>query len=339
MENRRKFYTGGLWVKHTIGDRYEKICWALDAYNNGFLDEDELKFIIKNGFVSKIYISEGVVKKYKPSDFGTQANLFNEILKGKNNVLGTDVFDICKAVESRGKAYNTKEIIIEHVVPAKVYLGDVKEKYAHNMFTFEYFKKVFDAVSICLVTKKEDKKLGIKRRNSKGKGEYTLVSNMPEGREDNFIDVPFARYDDKLGGAGIEIHGWRILNGIPFKEVNNTIFFESDEEFEDFCVAPYATIKQSENGTNYRAGDYSDIYKECVKEGKLFVIKDRNSKVYKRQAVTKRVPLNDPNSPARRETVLVQLKVQNMKQWYPLMEKMLKKKEKRANDELSDTNS
>ena len=55
---------------------------------------------------------------------------------------------------------------------------------------------------------------------------------------------------------------------------------------------------------------------------------DINSKVYKRKAVTKRVPLNDPNSPTRRETVPVQLKVQNMKQWYPLMEKMLKKKEK-----------
>ena len=309
MENRRKFYTGGLWANHTIEERYEKICRALDAYKNGILDEDDLKFIIKNGFVSKIYISDGVMKKYKSSDFGAQEGVYNDILSGKNAVLGTNVFDICKAVESRGKA---KGIIIEHVVPAKVYLGDVKEKYAHNMFTFEYFKKVFDAVSICLVTKKEDKKLGVKRRNSKGKGEYTLVSNMPEGREDNFIDVPFARYDDKLGGAGIEIHGWRILNGIPFKEVNNTIFFESDEEFEDFCVAPYATIKQSENGTNYRAGDYSDIYKECVKEGKLFVIKDRNSKVYKRQAVTKRVPLNDPNSPARRETVLVQLKVQNI---------------------------
>jgi hypothetical protein len=126
---------------------------------------------------------------------------------------------------------------------------------------------------------------------------------------------------------------------MKMETIDNIIYFESDEEFEDFCVAPYATIKQSENGTNYCAGDYSDIYKECVKEGKLFVIKDRNSKVYKRQAVTKRVPLNDPNSPARRETVLVQLKVQNMKQWYPLMEKMLKKKEKRANDELSDTNS
>jgi hypothetical protein len=213
MENRRKFYTGGLWAKHTIGDRYKNICWALDAYNNGFLDEDELKFIIKNGFVSKIYISEGVVKKYKPSDFGAQDVWYKEILKGNNAVLGTNVFDICKAVESRGKAYNTKGIIIEHVVPAKVYLGDVKDKYAHKMFTFDYFKKVFDAVSICLVTKEEDKKLGVKRRNSKGK-EYTLVSNMPEGYEDKFIDFPFARYDSANIEDGIKIHGpWTIHKG------------------------------------------------------------------------------------------------------------------------------
>ena len=203
MENRRKFYTGGLWASDTMEQRYDHIKWALDNQNN--LDEDELKFIIKNGFVSKIYISEGVVKKYKPSDFGTQANLFNEILKGKNNVLGTDVFDICKAVESRGKA-NTKGIIIEHVVPAKVYLGDVKEKYAHKMFTFDYFKKVFDAVSICLVTDGEDIRLSAERPKSKGKGKYTLVSNMPEGYEDKFIDFPFARYD-KVLGADIEIHG------------------------------------------------------------------------------------------------------------------------------------
>ena len=206
MENRRKFYTGGLWASDTMKQRYEKICWALDAYNNGFLDEDELKFIIKNGFVSKIYISEGVVKKYKPSDFGAQDVWYKEILKGNNAVLGTNVFDICKAVESRGKAYNTKGIIIEHVVPAKVYLGDVKKKYAQNKFTFEYFKKVFDAVSICLVTDGENIRLSAVRPKSKGKGKYTLVSNMPEGYEDKFIDFPFARYD-KVLGADIEIHG------------------------------------------------------------------------------------------------------------------------------------
>jgi hypothetical protein len=204
MENRRKFYTGGLWAPDTMKQRYDHIKWALDNHIN--LDEDELKFIIKNGFVSKIYISDEVMKNYKSSDFGAQGGVYKEILKGNNAVLGTNVFDICKAVESRGKAYNTKEIIIEHVVPAKVYLGDVKEKYAHNMFTFEYFKKVFDAVSICLVTKEEDKRLSAKRPKSKGKGKYTLVSNMPEGYEDKFIDFPFARYD-KVLGADIEIHG------------------------------------------------------------------------------------------------------------------------------------
>ena len=197
MENRRKFYKDGLWANHTIEERYEKICRALDAYNNGFLDEDELKFIIKNGFVSKIYISEGVVKKYKSSDFGAQGVWYNEILKGNNAVLGTNVFDICKAVESR----NTKGIIIEHVVPAKVYLGDVKDKYAQNKFTFEYFKKVFDAVSICLVSKKQDASLN------------RFKSTMPLGYED-FIRYPFARYDDKLGGVKIDVHGpWTMKNG------------------------------------------------------------------------------------------------------------------------------
>jgi len=209
MENRRKFYTGGLWSFDSLKERYKHIKWALDNQKN--LDENEIKFIIKNGFVSKIYISEGVVNNYKPEDFGAQENLYNDILKGKNNVLGTDVFDICKAVESRGGAYNTKGIIIEHIVPAKVYLGDVKEKYVNKMFTFAYFKKVFDAVSICLVTDEEDERLSKKRPKRNGKGDYTLVSKMPEGYED-YIVSPFARYDPDLG-AGIVLHGWKIDNG------------------------------------------------------------------------------------------------------------------------------
>ena len=206
MENRRKFYTGGLWSKDSLDKRYEHIKWALDNHNN--IDENEINFIIKNGFVSKIYISDGVVTKYNPSDFGAQENLYNEILNGKHNVLGTNVFDICKAVESRGETYTTKGIIIEHIVPAKVYLGDVKKKYADKMFTFEYFEKVFDAVCICLVTDEEDEKLSVKYPKRNGKGEYTLVSSMPEGFED-YIVFPFARYQT----AGIKLHGWNIIDG------------------------------------------------------------------------------------------------------------------------------
>lgn len=199
MENRRKFYTGGLWASDTMKQRYDHIKWALDNQIN--LDEDELKFIIKNGFVSKIYISDEVMKNYKSSDFGAQGVLYKEILKGNNAVLGTNVFDICKAVESRGKAYNTKGIIIEHVVPAKVYLGDVKDKYAQNKFTFEYFKKVFDAVSICLVSKDQNANLN------------KFKSTMPPGYED-FISYPFARYDSANIEDGIKIHGpWTIHKG------------------------------------------------------------------------------------------------------------------------------
>ena len=172
MENRRKFYTDGLWSKDDLNLRYKHIKWALDNQDN--FDEYEFKFIIKNGFVSKIYISEGVSKDYVPSNFGAQKDLFSEILEGKNEVLGTNVFDICKAVESTGKSYNTKGIIIEHVVPAKVYLGDVKEKYSKGVFTENYFKKIYDAVSICLITKEEDNKLSVKRCKSK----YTLANEV-----------------------------------------------------------------------------------------------------------------------------------------------------------------
>lgn len=230
MENRKKFYSSGKWGSFKLNERYECVCNALNAYNdpNGFLDEQDLKFIIKNAFVSKIYVSEGVANAYPKYShrFGILSGLYDDLV-------GAGVLDLqdhlpnlsCKYLElselgplvytyKKNGMINKNEpsIRIEHVVPAKVYLGDVKEKYAHKMFTFDYFKKVFDAVSICLVTKEEDKKLGEKRRNSKGKREYTLVSNMPRGYED-FISYPFARYDKKLGGAGIEIHGWTMKDG------------------------------------------------------------------------------------------------------------------------------
>ena len=96
--------------------------------------------------------------------------------------------------------------------------------------------------------------------------------------------------------------------------IDNTIYFESDQEFEDFCVAPYAVIKQSDSGLYYE-GDYSDMYKESIEKGLSFVIKDENSLVYKRGCVSKRVPVrgtNDGRTPIR----LVQLPVQNLKPYY-----------------------
>lgn len=98
-----------------------------------------------------------------------------------------------------------------------------------------------------------------------------------------------------------------------------TMYFESDNEFTDFCVAPYAVIKQSENGGYYYHGEYSDLYKKAVEEGKRFMIKDENSKVYKHQCVCKRVivPKSDDYFAPARKDVLVQLPIENLDEWDP----------------------
>jgi len=93
---------------------------------------------------------------------------------------------------------------------------------------------------------------------------------------------------------------------------NNIIYFECDKEFEDFCLAPYGVIVYPENGSSpYWTGVYSDLYKDAVKEGKKFIIKDEDSVVFKHKRVTKRVPIQG----TRREAS-VQMPVQNLEQYF-----------------------
>ena len=87
----------------------------------------------------------------------------------------------------------------------------------------------------------------------------------------------------------------------------NFIYFESDEEFEDFCVAPYGVIEYSQTGAPSWKGQYSDQYNNAIRKGMSFVIKDEDSTVYKRMCVTKRVPIQGTSSVAS-----VQLPVQNL---------------------------
>lgn len=95
------------------------------------------------------------------------------------------------------------------------------------------------------------------------------------------------------------------------------IYFESDAEFEDWAVAPYATIKYIENGNiPYTSGDFSDEYKVAIEEGKHFVIKDEDSVVYKRKCVCKRVPVYVEGLPSYNRDVLVQLKVDNLEPYF-----------------------
>lgn len=97
---------------------------------------------------------------------------------------------------------------------------------------------------------------------------------------------------------------------------DNILYFESDEEFTDFCIAPYAEIKKSENGNLYVAGDYSDEYKKSIEQDKKFIIKDENSQVYKRQCVCKRVPVyNNGVRVTSREDYAIQLSVKNLEEY------------------------
>ncbi len=186
MENRRKFYPDGLWGKDTLQDRYQHVMGALDAYKNGILDDQDLVFVIKNAFVSKIYVSEGVAKAYPAPQlvFGNLAGLYGQLLK--NHVLdlqdtqpqlNTEYMKIC---ELGTKVSGQPKIRVEHVVPGKVFMDDVKK-----ITSFDDFKKLFGAVSICLVTDNEDQQL-----NDNG-----LRSSMPSGVSD-FTVVPLARYNE-----------------------------------------------------------------------------------------------------------------------------------------------
>jgi hypothetical protein len=107
----------------------------------------------------------------------------------------------------------------------------------------------------------------------------------------------------------------RINKNLNITEEKNIVYFESDDEFTDFCIAPNAVVKRSADGTLSVEGQYSDMYKKYIEEGKTFIIKDEDSQVYKHQCVSKRVPVQGTGRSAT-----VQLPVQNLEQYFEDLE-------------------
>lgn len=104
-------------------------------------------------------------------------------------------------------------------------------------------------------------------------------------------------------------------------EKKGIIYFDSDAEFEDWAVAPYATIKFIENSNiPYTSGDFSNEYKAAIEEGKCFVIKDEDSVVYERKCVCKRVPVKIEGFPTYNRDVLVQLRVDNLEPYFGILD-------------------
>lgn len=106
----------------------------------------------------------------------------------------------------------------------------------------------------------------------------------------------------------------------------NYNIFETDDEFTDFCVAPDAAGFIVENSVMGLTSvqfkqpwekNYSEMYLHCLKEGKTFVIKEKNSKVCNRGVVCKRVPVLHNGIPLRGngQTTIIQLSVENVEEY------------------------
>ena len=61
------------------------------------------------------------------------------------------------------------------------------------------------------------------------------------------------------------------------KYKSNILFFENDAEFIDFCIS---IVNKSDKVTPYYDGELSEMYLKAIGEGKKFVIKDKESKVF-----------------------------------------------------------
>lgn len=88
------------------------------------------------------------------------------------------------------------------------------------------------------------------------------------------------------------------------------LLFDNDEEFEDFAVANYAYIEMDAPvRPRIMPGGYTEMYQKCVEEGVKFAFnEDYDSKIERRQCVSKRVPVVGENV-RRGTTVTVQLPV------------------------------
>lgn len=89
--------------------------------------------------------------------------------------------------------------------------------------------------------------------------------------------------------------------------IDNVIFFVNDDEFSDFCLVPYTEIHEAENGAYISVAKPSELYLQAVEQGKIFVIRDKDSKVFNEMRITKRVDVKGSD-----RTTPVQMKVKNL---------------------------
>lgn len=81
------------------------------------------------------------------------------------------------------------------------------------------------------------------------------------------------------------------------------LYFNTDDDFQNFCVLPYTTLGVSEiTGEPCQCVNFTKEYLDAVAAGKRFKIRNEDSVIYKRGMVT------GPNG--------IGLTVQNLDHWF-----------------------
>ena len=68
--------------------------------------------------------------------------------------------------------------------------------------------------------------------------------------------------------------------------LDNTIYFDNDNDFFDYAVNPACIANQSDNGQIYYDFNFTDEYLDAINKGMYFMIKDKLSKIAKHNCVS-----------------------------------------------------
>ena len=240
-ENISKLYRGGLWYKDdqdvndTRNTRFEHVKTALLRHYNGEYDDLDLAWHIKNAVIGGVYISQtvfdgiidrnqGIWSKYVEIDCNgkvqpkktetEQFKIIRDIIEGRAKLNDAGFFD-GKYLEIRkwtGMKYSGASLVFEHVIPAQVYLKELRRAYDNHEFNEDYFRKFRKSILVCIVTKKENEALN-QWKNSmpilQGK-EVIKVINKVDTKDDWLVvtNNKFNRYNNV--DPKVIIHGLNI---------------------------------------------------------------------------------------------------------------------------------
>ena len=265
-----------------------------------FIAECNLEKIFQECFLSK------KIKKEYLKDF--QGNIFIQswgkamlVMYGKE---GWDFDPLRLQIEFQGETF--KVVLINNSTYLKPDKNDYKLIYEERNNIGKTWEKIFEESKEKGWTIQRSHKKKDKIRKPRISLDFRIDPEWYKDPQKLFMEfyIKAEKMADKIAKKG------------SMTEEKNIIYFDSDEEFTDFCLAPYGVIVYGKDGSSPTwKGEYTEQYKNAIQKGMTFVIKDEDSVVFKHQCVAKVVPIQGTGRSAG-----VKLPVQNLEQYFEDLE-------------------